>query len=69
MNTAVHSEPVDEGFYFKGIAAGRGISRDEAVDLITRVQQGEARITVADTPSDGTPRPLPVQPMQMIFCG
>ena len=69
MNTAVQSEPVDEGFYFRGIAAGRGISRDEAVDLITRVQQGEARITVAVTTSDGTTRPLPFKPMQMIFCG
>ena len=69
MNTAVQPEPVDEGFYFKGIAAGRGISRDEAVDLITRVQQGEARITVAVTTSDGTTRPLQFQPLQMIFCG
>jgi hypothetical protein len=69
MNTVLHTEPVDEGFYFKGLAAGRGISRDEAVDLIARVQQGEARITVSVTTSDGITRPLPFRPMQMLYCG
>jgi hypothetical protein len=69
MNTVLHSEPVDEGFYFKGLATGRGITRDEAVDLIARVRQGEARITIAVTTSDGVTRPLSFEPMQMMFCG
>jgi hypothetical protein len=63
------AEPVDEGFYFKGVAAGRGIDRDQAVDLISLAQQGDARITVAITTSDGTTRLLPFQPMQMYYCG
>jgi hypothetical protein len=69
MNTETHSEPVDEGFYFKGLATGRGITRDEAVDLITRVREGEARVTIAVTTPDGVTRPLAFTPMQMMFCG
>jgi hypothetical protein len=69
LGTLHEVEPVDEGFYFKGLAVGPGISRDEAVDLIELVQQGEARITVAVTTGDGTTRLLPFQPMQMYFCG
>jgi len=69
MNTEIHLEPVDEGFYFKGVATGRGITRDQAVDLITRVRQGEARITIAVTTPDGVTRPLAFTPVQMLYCG
>jgi hypothetical protein len=69
LGTLQEAEPVDEGFYFKGVAGGRGIGRDEAVDLISLAQQGDARITVAITTSDGATRLLPFQPMQMYYCG
>lgn len=69
MNTEQRLEPVDEGFYFKGMAAGRGISRDQAVELIRLVRQGDATVTVAVTTDDGTTHPLAFQPMQMMFCG
>lgn len=69
MNTELHTEPVDEGFYFKGLAAGPGIGREEAVELIRRVQEGDASITVTVSTGDGGTRPLEFRPIQMLFCG
>ena len=69
MNTEPQVEPVDEGFYFKGMAPNGTISRDEAVDLIRLVQRGEASVTVSVTTDDGTTHPLAFRPMQMMFCG
>jgi len=69
VNTELHMEPVDEGLYFKGVAAGPGISREEAVELIRRVQQGDASITVTVSTDDGRTRPLEFRPIQMLFCG
>jgi hypothetical protein len=69
VNTELHTEPAGEGLYFKGLAAGPGIGRDEAVELIRRVHEGDASITVTVSTGDGRTRPLEFRPIQMLFCG
>jgi hypothetical protein len=51
------------------LAAGPGIGREEAVELIRRVQEGDASITVTVSTGDGRTRPLEFRPIQMLFCG